>query len=65
MCALYPSAAHTKPLRPLTRLQAEKLLVALSGRPKARILATDTTVMIGNLTFVFAKTGKLERVTVH
>jgi uncharacterized membrane protein YgaE (UPF0421/DUF939 family) len=31
--------------------------------PKARILATDTTVAIGSLTFHFARSGKLERVT--
>jgi|SRR5206468_8307776 hypothetical protein len=30
--------------------------------PKAKIFATDTTVMIGNLTFQFAKNGRLERV---
>ena len=30
--------------------------------PRARILATDSTVSIGNLTFYFAKNGRLERV---
>ena len=30
--------------------------------PKARIFATDTTVTIGRLTFVFARAGRLERV---
>lgn len=30
--------------------------------PRARILATDSTVSIGNLTFYFAKGGRLERV---
>jgi len=48
---------------PATR--ATVLKVLRHDNPKARILATDTTVMIGNLTFVFAKTGKLERVTTH
>jgi len=48
---------------PATR--ATVLKVLRHDNPKARILATDTTVMIGNLTFVFAKTGKLERVTAH
>jgi hypothetical protein len=31
--------------------------------PRAKILATDTTVSIGSLTFHFAKAGRLERVT--
>ena len=31
--------------------------------PRARILATDSTVSIGNLTFYFAKSGRLERVS--
>ena len=30
--------------------------------PTAKIFATDTTVMIGDLTFFFAKNGRLERV---
>jgi len=30
--------------------------------PKAKILATDTTVSLGSLTFYFAKSGRLERV---
>lgn len=30
--------------------------------PKGRILATDSTVAMGNLTFYFAKNGRLERV---
>jgi hypothetical protein len=39
------------------------LKVLRHDNPKARILATDTTVTMGSLTFVFAKNGKLERVT--
>jgi hypothetical protein len=31
--------------------------------PRARILATDSTVSIGNVTFYFAKNGRLERVS--
>ena len=31
--------------------------------PRARILATDSTVTIGNLTFYFAKSGRLDRVS--
>ena len=38
------------------------LKVLRRDNPKARILATDTTVSIGNLTFLFARNGKLERV---
>ena len=38
------------------------LRVLRRDNPKARILATDTTVSIGNLTFLFARNGKLERV---
>jgi uncharacterized membrane protein YgaE (UPF0421/DUF939 family) len=38
------------------------LKVLRRDNPKARILATDTTVSIGNLTFLFARSGKLERV---
>ena len=38
------------------------LRVLRHDNPKARILATDTTVTMGSLTFVFAKNGKLERV---
>ena len=41
------------------------LRVLRHDNPKARILATDTTVTMGSLTFVFAKNGKLERVTTH
>ena len=39
------------------------LRVLRHDNPKARILATDTTVTMGSLTFVFARSGKLERVT--
>ena len=39
------------------------LRVLRRDNPKARILATDTTVTLGDLTFYFAKTGRLERVT--
>ena len=39
------------------------LRVLRHDNPKARILATDTSVTMGSLTFVFAKNGKLERVT--
>ncbi|PYP66765.1 MAG: hypothetical protein DMD26_06795 [Gemmatimonadetes bacterium] len=38
------------------------LKVLRRDNPKARILATDTTVSIGNLTFLFARSGRLERV---
>jgi hypothetical protein len=48
---------------PATR--AGVLKVLRHDNPKARIFATDSTVMIGNLTFQFAKSGKLERVTTH
>jgi len=41
------------------------LRVLRHDNPKARILATDTTVTMGSLTFVFARNGKLERVTTH
>ena len=41
------------------------LKVLRHDNPKARILATDTSVTMGSLTFVFAKNGKLERVTTH
>jgi uncharacterized membrane protein YgaE (UPF0421/DUF939 family) len=34
--------------------------------PKARILATDTSVTIGGISFLFARSGKLEKVmTTH
>jgi hypothetical protein len=46
---------------PATRSGVLKIL--RHDNPKARIFATDSTVAIGNVTFVFAKTGKLERVT--
>ena len=49
-----PAATRASVLRDLRR-----------DNPKARILATDTTVTIGSLTFLFAKSGKLERVTTH
>ena len=48
---------------PATRSGVLKIL--RHDNPKARIFATDSTVAIGNVTFVFAKTGKLERVTTH
>lgn len=38
------------------------LRVLRHERPKARILATDTTVIMGDLTFFFAKNGRLGRV---
>jgi len=38
------------------------LRVLRRDNPKGRIFATDTSVTMGNLTFMFAKTGKLERV---
>ena len=41
------------------------LRVLRHDNPKARILATDTTVTMGTLTFVFAKNGKLERIQTH
>ena|SRR5438094_5221436 len=46
---------------PATRSNVLKAL--RHDNPKARIFATDTTVSIGGLTFHFARTGKLERVT--
>ena len=46
---------------PATRSGVLKIL--RHDNPKARIFATDSTVAIGNVTFLFAKTGKLERVT--
>ena len=45
---------------PATRSAVLKVL--RHDNPKAKIFATDSTVSIGNLTFVFAKSGKLERV---
>jgi uncharacterized membrane protein YgaE (UPF0421/DUF939 family) len=45
---------------PATRSSILKIL--RHDNPRARIFATDTTVMIGNLTFVFARNGRLERV---
>jgi len=45
---------------PATRSGVLKIL--RHDNPKAKIFATDSTVSIGNLTFVFAKSGKLERV---
>src|ERR1700759_5337788 len=45
---------------PATRSSVLKSL--RHDNPRAKILATDTTVSIGSLTFFFAKTGKLERV---
>ena len=46
---------------PATRSSVLKSL--RHDNPRARILATDTTVSIGSLTFHFAKNGRLERVT--
>jgi len=43
--------------------RATVLRVLRHDNPKARILATDTTVTMGSLTFVFAKNGRLERVS--
>jgi uncharacterized protein YpmS len=45
---------------PATRSSVLKSL--RHDNPRAKILATDTTVSIGSLTFFFAKTGRLERV---
>jgi len=45
---------------PATRSNVLKIL--RHENPRARILASDTTVSIGNLTFYFAKSGRLERV---
>src|SRR2546423_7562226 len=45
---------------PATRSSVLKIL--RHDNPKARILATDTSVTIGALTFLFAKNGRLERV---
>src|SRR5436853_5721938 len=45
---------------PATRSNVLKIL--RHDNPRARILATDSTVAIGNVSFVFAKTGRLERV---
>ena|SRR5947209_1214363 len=38
------------------------LKILRHDNPRARILATDTTVTIGTLNFYFAKNGRLERV---
>lgn len=45
---------------PATRSNVLKLL--RRDNPKAKIFATDTTVSLGNVTFYFARTGRLERV---
>ncbi|HEY2378633.1 MAG TPA: hypothetical protein VGH98_21815 [Gemmatimonadaceae bacterium] len=45
--------------------RATVLRVLRHDNPKARIFATDTTVSMGSLMFVFAKNGKLERVSTH
>jgi uncharacterized protein YpmS len=45
---------------PATRSSVLKTL--RHENPRARILASDTTVSIGTLTFFFAKSGRLERV---
>ena len=44
---------------PATRSSVLKVL--RHDNPKAKIFATDTTVSLGNLTFYFAKNGRLER----
>jgi hypothetical protein len=41
------------------------LRVLRRDNPKGRIFATDTSVTMGSLTFMFAKSGKLERVVTH
>ena len=46
---------------PATRSNVLKVL--RHDNPKARILASDSTVSLGTLTFYFAKNGRLERVT--
>ena len=46
---------------PATRSSVLKSL--RHDNPRARILATDSTVTIGNLTFYFAKSGRLDRVS--
>jgi len=46
---------------PATRSNVLKVL--RQRNPKARILATDTTVTLGSVTFFFAKSGRLERVS--
>jgi hypothetical protein len=46
---------------PATRSSVLKSL--RHDNPRARILATDSTVTIGNLTFYFAKGGRLDRVS--
>lgn len=45
---------------PATRSTVLKVL--RRENPKGRILATDSTVTMGDLTFLFAKNGRLERV---
>ena len=42
--------------------RADVLRMLRRQNPKARILATDSTVTIGQLTFRFGRTGRLERV---
>jgi hypothetical protein len=46
---------------PATRSSVLKSL--RHDNPRARILATDSTVTVGNLTFYFAKSGRLDRVS--
>jgi hypothetical protein len=41
------------------------LRVLRRENPKGRILATDSTVTMGDLTFLFGKNGRLERVEEH
>ena len=45
---------------PVTRSNVLKIL--RQRNPKARILATDSTVVLGNVTFYFARGGRLERI---
>ncbi|HJQ21353.1 MAG TPA: hypothetical protein VJ867_13480 [Gemmatimonadaceae bacterium] len=42
--------------------RADVLRLLRRQNPKARIFATDSTLMIGRLTFHFSRTGRLDRV---
>jgi hypothetical protein len=44
-------------------MRSSVLKILRRDNPRAKILATDTTVSIGTLTFFFAKNGRLERVS--
>jgi hypothetical protein len=48
--------------QPPATTRSAVLRVLRRENPKTRILATDTTVTTGDLTFYFAKNGRLERV---